>query len=45
MQRNGSPINVFYGYVTDGLFQTQEEVDNHAYQESSTALVTYASRT
>ena len=37
MQRNGSPINVFYGYVTDGLFQTQEEVDNHAFQESGTA--------
>ncbi len=37
MQRNGSPINVFYGYVTDGLFQTQEEVDNHAFQETGTA--------
>ena len=37
MQRNDSPINVFYGYVTDGLFQTQEEVDNHAFQESGTA--------
>lgn len=37
MQRNGLPINVFYGYVTDGLFQTQEEVDNHAFQEASTA--------
>ena len=37
MQHNDLPINVFYGYVTDGLFQTQEEVDNHAFQESSTA--------
>ena len=37
MQRNGLPINVFYGYVTDGLFQTQEEVDSHAFQEASTA--------
>ena len=37
MQKNGLPINVFYGYVTDGLFQTQEEVDVHAFQESSTA--------
>lgn len=37
MQKNGLPINVFYGYVTDGLFQTQEEVDAHAFQESGTA--------
>ena len=37
MQRNGLPINVFYGYVTDGLFQTQAEVDSHAFQEASTA--------
>lgn len=29
---NGYPINTFYGYVTDGVFQTQEEVDNHAIQ-------------
>jgi len=28
----GYPINTFYGYVTDGIFQTQEEVDAHAYQ-------------
>ena len=26
------PINVFYGYVTDGIFQNQAEVDNHAIQ-------------
>ena len=26
------PINVFYGYVTDGIFQNQTEVDNHAIQ-------------
>ena len=37
MQCNGLPINVFYGYVTDGLFQTQAEVDSHAFQEASTA--------
>ena len=37
MQKNGLPINVFYGYVTDGLFQTQEEVDAHAFQETGTA--------
>ncbi|VBB48708.1 SusC-like TonB-dependent receptor [uncultured Paludibacter sp.] len=28
----GLPINEFYGFVTDGIFQTQEEVDNHAVQ-------------
>ncbi len=26
------PINVFYGYVTDGIFQNQEEVKEHAVQ-------------
>lgn len=28
----GYPINVFYGFVQDGIFQTQEEVDNWAVQ-------------
>jgi hypothetical protein len=28
----GIPINEFYGYVTDGLFQTQADVNNHALQ-------------
>jgi len=28
----GYPVAAFYGYVTDGIFQTQEEVDNHAIQ-------------
>ncbi|MCC8198822.1 MAG: TonB-dependent receptor [Tannerellaceae bacterium] len=26
----GRPISSFYGYIIDGIFQTQEEVDNHA---------------
>ena len=26
------PINVFYGYVTDGIFQNQEEIDNASIQ-------------
>lgn len=26
------PINVFYGYVTDGIFQNQSEVNTHAVQ-------------
>ena len=28
----GHPMNAFYGFVTDGIFQTQEEVDRHATQ-------------
>ena len=32
MLRAGYPINVFYGYVTDGLFQNWEEVKRHATQ-------------
>ncbi len=28
----GRPINSYYGYVADGLFQSQEEVDVHASQ-------------
>lgn len=30
----GKPVNTFYGYVTNGIFQTQEEVDNYAVQVS-----------
>ncbi|MGD8427690.1 MAG: TonB-dependent receptor [Balneolaceae bacterium] len=26
------PVNAFYGYVTNGIFQTQQEVDNYAVQ-------------
>ncbi len=33
----GHPIASFYGYVTDGLFQTQSEVDAHAFQAKETA--------
>lgn len=28
----GHPISSFYGYIIDGIFQTQAEVDNHAEQ-------------
>lgn len=28
----GHPINAFYGYLTNGIFQTQEEVDAYAVQ-------------
>ncbi|MBR5069801.1 MAG: TonB-dependent receptor [Bacteroidales bacterium] len=29
----GEPMGVYYGYVTDGIFQTQDEVDNYAVQQ------------
>lgn len=32
MLANGYPINIFYGYVTDGIFQNQQEVNRHAIQ-------------
>lgn len=35
LSRVGSPIGAFYGYVTDGVFQNQEELD--AYPHSSQA--------
>ena len=31
----GRPIASFYGYVADGIFQTPEEVNNHAVQSSA----------
>jgi TonB-linked SusC/RagA family outer membrane protein len=33
----GHPLASFYGYVTDGIFQTQQEVENHAFQNKETA--------
>lgn len=30
--QNGHPINAFYGHLTNGIFQTQEEVDSYAVQ-------------
>ncbi len=33
----GHAIGSFYGYVAEGIFQSQEEVDNHAVQETGTA--------
>lgn len=32
MLANDYPINVFYGYVTDGIFQNSQEVEAHAVQ-------------
>ncbi|MDE5976179.1 MAG: TonB-dependent receptor, partial [Muribaculaceae bacterium] len=31
----GQPMGVYYGYVCDGIFQTPEQVANHAYQEGA----------
>lgn len=33
----GHPIAAFYGYVTDGIFQNQAEVEAHAVQNENTA--------
>jgi TonB-linked SusC/RagA family outer membrane protein len=33
----GHTISSFYGYVADGIFQSEEEVDNHAFQNGGTA--------
>jgi TonB-linked SusC/RagA family outer membrane protein len=33
----GQPLASFYGYVADGIFQTPEDVKNHATQASGTA--------
>lgn len=33
MQKSGYPVNSFYGYIANGLFQTQQEVDNYSRQQ------------
>lgn len=33
----GRPVVSFYGWQTDGIFQTQSEVDAHAFQNADTA--------
>ena len=35
--QEGYPINVFYGYVTNGIFQTQKDVDQSAEQVRGTS--------
>jgi hypothetical protein len=44
MLSKGYPINVFYGYVTDGIFQNAKDVQDHAYQAWRTTLVISVSR-
>ncbi len=34
--QEGYPINVFYGFVQDGIFQTQDDVNTHAVQVQGT---------
>lgn len=36
----GYPVNVFYGYVTDGIFQNQAEVNAHAVQTPGSSSTT-----
>ncbi|MEZ4921278.1 MAG: TonB-dependent receptor [Saprospiraceae bacterium] len=33
----GQPIGSMFGFVTDGIFQNQEEINNHAFQNEGTA--------
>lgn len=35
--QEGYPINVFYGFVQDGIFQTQNDVNTHAVQVQGTS--------
>ena len=37
MLQKDYPINVFYGYVTDGVFQNLQEVESHAIQPGAEA--------
>lgn len=36
--KEGESVNAFYGYESDGLFQSQEEIDNHASQPNKSQL-------
>lgn len=36
IQRSGFPVSSFYGFVTNGIFQSQKEVDDHAVQVPGT---------
>jgi TonB-linked SusC/RagA family outer membrane protein len=33
MNRSGKNLDAFWGYIADGLFQSQSEIDNHASQK------------
>jgi len=34
--QEGQPLGTFKGYKTEGIFQSQEEIDNHAFQSAKT---------
>ncbi len=34
----GKPIGAFYGYVHEGIFESEEEINNHARQQPGTAV-------
>ena len=36
IDQTGHPANEFYGFVTEGIFQTQGDVDKHAQQQAGT---------
>ena len=35
--KEGHPVNSWYLYEAEGIFQTQQEVDNHAFQHAATS--------
>jgi hypothetical protein len=37
MVKENVPLGTFYGYKVEGIFQDQDEIENHAYQTSKTA--------
>ena len=37
IQEAGYPISSLYGYIADGIFQSEQEVENHAFQSDRTA--------
>ena len=38
LRRTGRPFDQVYGYISDGLFQSQDEIDNHAVQDGNENL-------
>ena len=37
--QEGYPMGYFWGYRTDGIFQTQEEIDNYVYSDADTVII------
>jgi len=34
----GEPIGVFWGYIYEGIFKSEQEIEDHAFQNSGTAI-------